>query len=485
MKKHNGMRPQDIVILLKITTLENAISNENKRTLINRENELVGILKQHYNPQLVTFTERAETFKSNSKTEKDVEIIKDWNDILNQFENATKIKQVVELKTQIPTYFTRITAEYSVNLKQQHQNKIDETKSKENNFLYATQLAISKEYQQFLDNFKTFLQQTESKNFDTLTSTYQKINDLYQQAEVLNEQIEKSLCNITQELINSGKLGKAKEILTELKTRFSGNIQIKNFENEIAKKTKKRNIVYASIAISVIAIITTLIIVIPIISENNAWTKAQQQNNYTEYIEKYPSGKHIAEAYKLKEESFWHNVVLENTTNSFEQYLSEYPNGVYSDSAKFYIQKLDYDAWDVALKANTINSMQEYLHYFPNGLHRSEASDIVKSLTVVNYCFEFLDSYTPGEVTHLIQIMLKLTIKGKKCNGKGEHLYEPFTKFSFYGTISGDVLNVYVKYYKSGRIWEKIEHWSLRNGKLYIEEEEFTQTSIGDCDMLK
>lgn len=88
--------------------------------------------------------------------------------------------------------------------------------------------------------------------------------------------------------------------------------------------------------------------------EDNAWKNAQLQNtinSYNEYLDKYPNGKFIFEAEnilsQLEEDNVWDNAQMQNTIKSYNDYLNKYPNGKYTLEAKDKISQLEVDANEI------------------------------------------------------------------------------------------------------------------------------------------
>ena len=73
------------------------------------------------------------------------------------------------------------------------------------------------------------------------------------------------------------------------------------------------------------------------------------------------------------QKSAWDKAKTENTYNSFQKYLEDYPTGRYIKSAK----ELQEDAlWNVALKGNTVSLFNNYCLIYPNGKYFTKALEL-------------------------------------------------------------------------------------------------------------
>ena len=66
------------------------------------------------------------------------------------------------------------------------------------------------------------------------------------------------------------------------------------------------------------------------------WEDAQQTDTYEayqEYIEVNPEGEHIEEARNLAEQRYWESIRNDTSSNSFQTYLNQFPNGQFQSEA--------------------------------------------------------------------------------------------------------------------------------------------------------
>lgn len=120
------------------------------------------------------------------------------------------------------------------------------------------------------------------------------------------------------------------------------------------------------------------------------------QSLYESYLAEYPKGKYVPEAntriesfkqaelLRLKdiERSKWHDAQNHNTSESYNSYLTIYPNGEFTADARSGIKALETKAeqakWLDAQNLNTKDSYNSYLAAYPNGKYVSDARSGIK-----------------------------------------------------------------------------------------------------------
>lgn len=202
-----------------------------------------------------------------------------------------------------------------------------------------------------------------------------------------------------------------------------------------------------------------------------AWSEADDKNTvagYEEYLENYPDGLYLNAARdrieKLnaenKELRAWNSAKSRNTVSAYRGYISNYPSGRYVSSARSYIRNIEKSreqtAWNSATNRNTISAYRSFISSYPSssyvGSAKSRIQDIEENQTKVEtitykggakYVGETKDGIREGEGTYYYKS--GNIYKGGWKNGS-KHGYGTFT------WKSGDK---YVGYYKN----------DLRNGK--------------------
>ncbi len=100
---------------------------------------------------------------------------------------------------------------------------------------------------------------------------------------------------------------------------------------------------------------------------------------YQTYLNDFPFGKYRDEAQRLlgdqKDENAWKKADDVSSTNSYYQYLAEYPNGNHSTTARETIKRWDRTAYEIAVNTGTQRSFNNYLTKYPRGAYRSEARE--------------------------------------------------------------------------------------------------------------
>ena len=118
-------------------------------------------------------------------------------------------------------------------------------------------------------------------------------------------------------------------------------------------------------------------------SENRDWSTAQRENtaaSYHSFLQKFPSGKHSAEAQQRIESLDWQSTETADTPGAFRKFLKEHPSGTH---AKLATAQLETVSWEAAKKTNTATSFKAYLADFPQGQFATEAKARVKALTPI------------------------------------------------------------------------------------------------------
>jgi hypothetical protein len=83
--------------------------------------------------------------------------------------------------------------------------------------------------------------------------------------------------------------------------------------------------------------------------------------------------------FSCKQKKAWDNAKIENSISSYENYLTQYPNGRFSDSAAFYAEEL---IWIKTSKENNISAYEEYLKKFPEGRYLDSAKLLRAAISV-------------------------------------------------------------------------------------------------------
>jgi formylglycine-generating enzyme required for sulfatase activity len=93
------------------------------------------------------------------------------------------------------------------------------------------------------------------------------------------------------------------------------------------------------------------------------------------------------------EEQYWQEVSSRNSITSYQQYLAEYPRGRYAGEANTRInaikaeelrrqKEVELGRWNDARRANTKDSYNDYITSYPNGEYIAQARQIIKDLEI-------------------------------------------------------------------------------------------------------
>jgi len=99
-------------------------------------------------------------------------------------------------------------------------------------------------------------------------------------------------------------------------------------------------------------------------------------NSYESYLINYPKSKYKKDVIKrldiLYEQIYlpaWNNAKSKNTYTSYQEFIKLYPKSVYSDSAKIKLFEIEEGEWDKAVKSDSKERYQDFILNFPNSSH--------------------------------------------------------------------------------------------------------------------
>jgi len=110
-------------------------------------------------------------------------------------------------------------------------------------------------------------------------------------------------------------------------------------------------------------------------SQNKMYRTVIQENTvegYKKYLEKYPSGEHRDQIYKLLEEKEFELAQQTNTIKSYNKYISAYPKSTHLEKAKNLLQKKE---WENVLQQNSIYAYKKFEQKYP----QSEYTPLIKA----------------------------------------------------------------------------------------------------------
>jgi len=229
----------------------------------------------------------------------------------------------------------------------------------------------------------------------------------------LSKQDYDSKRNVLKQKINKNK--------SHLSQNHSGNKELDFYATYIGKdnylqhqykeqtgslKLKFSNIhpkVWVSIGVVVVLILTGIILYKPVkavIVEKIAWNKAVKENSYESYdsfLSKFPNSKQISTAKAKQEDALWLLVKRGNTVALIERYISHYPSGTHINDANLTRDSL---IWLDINKANNIIGYSKYLSLFPKGKYINEALAKITEMSTSNS----LPDNRDGKVYKTVQI---------------------------------------------------------------------------------
>lgn len=120
------------------------------------------------------------------------------------------------------------------------------------------------------------------------------------------------------------------------------------------------------------------------------WTVVQAVGTseaYQAFLDEYPEGRFADKAYqaihKQEDDSKWTLAVKGNSKESYTTYLQTMPRGVYVAEAVTKISQIDEDEsyWSAAVEANSVAGYNAYLNNTPNGFNKLAATANLKVLS--------------------------------------------------------------------------------------------------------
>ena len=126
------------------------------------------------------------------------------------------------------------------------------------------------------------------------------------------------------------------------------------------------------------------------IEENRDYNLCKDKSDYLGYLRKYPNGKYVKDAQDkikalenaansiAKETAFW-NQCSPNSIPQLQEYLRKYPKGMYATRARSLIanvERIEKEAIEESRAYNQCSTRIDYMDYlrnYPNGLHKVQA----------------------------------------------------------------------------------------------------------------
>lgn len=97
------------------------------------------------------------------------------------------------------------------------------------------------------------------------------------------------------------------------------------------------------LALFALAVIAAIVFALPVVRQELHWRWVSHKNSangYAEYLESWPSGRHVAEAQRLQDDRSWEESKAANTAWDLVNYLYRNPRGKYVSQARDGLEKL-------------------------------------------------------------------------------------------------------------------------------------------------
>jgi hypothetical protein len=134
------------------------------------------------------------------------------------------------------------------------------------------------------------------------------------------------------------------------------------------------------VTIGVLVGLTFALAIIPTTRDEIHWQWAcynDVADSYEAYITTWPDGRHVADAKDRIESLRWQEATAANTISGFDQYLQLHSEGKHVADAKDRIESL---RWQEATATNTVQGFEQYLQLYSQGKHVADAKDRIESL---------------------------------------------------------------------------------------------------------
>lgn len=112
-------------------------------------------------------------------------------------------------------------------------------------------------------------------------------------------------------------------------------------------------------------------------------------NSYESHLSNYPKSRYKKDVIKrldiLYEQIYlpaWNNAKSKNTYNSYKEFISQFPKSVYSDSAKTKLFEIEEAEWDKVKQSDTKELYKDFILNFPNNSHNDFANKRIIDIEV-------------------------------------------------------------------------------------------------------
>lgn len=154
----------------------------------------------------------------------------------------------------------------------------------------------------------------------------------------------------------------------------------------------------------------------------------------------------------------WKKVVKENTIEAYQSYLEKHTDGEYIDSAKNYIEKLEYNS---AINKKSIKHIEDFIKKYPKSIYLKNAKDYLEKLSVDKEILAYLGYI---DIESKIKLINDHDLEGKYLTARvmmdiGTEFIDLYfeDKIAIYAEAGGKVMVLYIEddvkiEYKSGNI---------------------------------
>ena len=228
---------------------------------------------------------------------------------------------------------------------------------------------------------------------------------------------------------------------------------------KVAGSKKKKLIIAISTVIILILGVIATIFIITYQKQESAWSLANKENtfdSYQTYLTHYPEGNYIDKAKDFQEKVLWNEALKTNTTQGYDNYI--YKSVLRNHTGEAESKKED-AYWNEIIKKNSAQAYDKYLSDNKNGNHLKEAINNFSKLGRYSVNFKIENNISNGLALNKIYITENATIISFTLNSNVAECLRP----------PGNSHAMQIKDKKSGNIYNIISASIEYNKAIYHE----------------
>lgn len=171
--------------------------------------------------------------------------------------------------------------------------------------------------------------------------------------------------------------------------------------------------------------------------DKDAWESSKSNNtieSYEQYLTEYPDGRHVADANEAIQDLYFQKAGdnQANLLEIYDDYVSKYPQGKYSEQFETMI-------YNKATEQNSVQAFEDYLQRFPNGKYSGDFESVLFNSIMEGgsrFTFEdYLQRYPSGQHLGEIEQALFDSVRIKKRLADVERYNTLFPEGAYNDTV--------------------------------------------------